>query len=90
MTITPQPSELGPYRPVSDALVLAALDRAQRHSSNGYEVGVSWATLVEHLGFVHRSATTRKLRPQVTQLVAAGLGGLEWHPFRGLLRGFSR
>jgi hypothetical protein len=73
MTTSPQPSELGPYMSVSDALVLAALDRAQRHNPNGYEVGVGWATLVEHLGFVHSSATTRRLRPQVTQLVAAGL-----------------
>jgi hypothetical protein len=73
MTRIPQPSELGPYMPVSDALVLAAMDRAQRHNPHGYEAGVSWSTLVEHLGFVHSSATTRKLRPQVTQLVAAGL-----------------
>ncbi len=70
---TPRPSELGPYTPVSDALVLAALDRAQRHNPHGYEVGVSWAILVEHLGFVHSSATTRKLRPQVAQLAGAGL-----------------
>lgn len=73
MTRIPQPSELGPYTPVSDALVLAAMDRAQRHHPHGYEVGVAWSTLVEHLGFVHNSATTRKLRPQVMQLVAAGL-----------------
>jgi DNA-binding PadR family transcriptional regulator len=73
MTTTPQPSELGPYTPVRDALVLAAMDRAQRHNPHGYEVGVGWATLVEHLGFVHNPATTRKLRPQVTQLAAAGL-----------------
>jgi hypothetical protein len=73
MTTTPQPSELGPYTPVSDALVLAALDRAQRHNPHGYEVGVGWPRLVEHLGFVHNAATTRKLRPQVTQLAAAGL-----------------
>ncbi len=73
MTKSAQPSELGPYTPVSDALVLAAMDRAQRHNPHGYEVGVGWSTLVEHLGFVHNSATTRKLRPQVSRFQAAGL-----------------
>jgi hypothetical protein len=44
MTTTTQPFELGPYTPASDALVLAAMDRAQRHHPHGYEVGVSWST----------------------------------------------
>jgi hypothetical protein len=72
-TTTTQPSELGPYKPVSDTLLLAAMDRAQRHNPHGYEVGVLWATFVEHLGFVHGSATSRKLRPQISRLKTAGL-----------------
>lgn len=73
MTTSTQPSELGPYKPVSDALVLAAIDRAQRHNPHGYDHGVLWGILVEHLGFAHSSATTVKLRPQVSRLKAAGM-----------------
>ena len=68
MTTATQPSELGPYTPISDGLVLAAMDRAQRHDPSGYDCGVMWSRLVEHLGFVHASATTFKLRPQVSRL----------------------
>jgi hypothetical protein len=68
-------SELGAYHPVSDALVLAALDRAQRHNPHGYDEGVIWAALAEHLGFVHSAATTKKLRPQVHRLIAGELVG---------------
>lgn len=78
-----QPSELGPYKPVSDVLVLAAIDRAQRHNPHGYDHGVLWGALVEHLGFAHSSATTLKLRPQVSRLKAAGL--VE----RGKARGYT-
>jgi hypothetical protein len=81
MTSTTQPSELGPYTPVSDALVLAAMDRAQRHNPNGYDYGVLWSRLVEHLGFIHAPATTFKLRPQLSRLRAAGL--VEHHKARG-------
>lgn len=73
MTITTQQPELGQYRPVSDALLLAAIDRAQRHKANGYDEGVMWSRVAEHLGFVHAPATTLKLRPQVSRLRAAGL-----------------
>lgn len=73
MKTATQPSELGPYRPVSDSLVLAALDRAQRHSLRGYDHGVRWPRMVEHLGFVHRPDTTFKLRHQVARLRASGL-----------------
>lgn len=73
MMTSTQPSELGPYKPVADALVLAAIDRAQRHNPHGYDHGVLWSTLGEHLGFVHLPATTVKLRPQVSRLKAAGL-----------------
>lgn len=80
---TSTPSELGPYKPVSDTLVLAAIDRAQRHNPHGYDHGVLWGSLVEHLGFAHSSATTVKLRPQVSRLKAAGL--VE----RGKARGYT-
>jgi hypothetical protein len=72
MTATPQPSDLRPFEPVSDALVLAALDRAERHSPHGRDGGVSWDKLLGHLGFVHTSGTTRQLRPQADALAADG------------------
>jgi hypothetical protein len=59
------------YEPVPDELVLAAIDRADRHSRSARrELGVSWQQLVSHLGFVHNSWTTRNLRPQVDALIA--------------------
>lgn len=60
--------ELGPFKPVPDALVLAAIRRAQRH---GRKEVPRWR-VAEHLGFVHNSATTRRLRPQLESLRAAG------------------
>jgi len=68
-----QPSELGPYRPVSDLQVLAALDRAQRHSPHGYEPGVLWGDMAAHLGFVRAAATTLKLRSHTRRLRALRL-----------------
>jgi hypothetical protein len=66
---------LHPFEPVSDAVILVALDRAERHQkpNRWREAGVPWARLVEHLGFAHHSGTTRKLRPQVEALIDAGL-----------------
>ncbi len=60
--------ELGPFTPVSDALILAAVQRAQRH---GPKQVARWR-IAEHLGFVHSSATTRRLRPQLESLREAG------------------
>jgi len=71
-TTQTEPSELGPYQPMSDAQVLAALDRAQRQNPHGYDRGVIWADLVAHLGFVHVPATTFKLRNQIGRLRASG------------------
>jgi transcription elongation GreA/GreB family factor len=48
------------------------MDRAQRHDPSGYDDGVLWSDLAEHLGFLHAAATTFKLRPQVSRLRAAG------------------
>jgi hypothetical protein len=57
------------FRPVSDLLVLAAIDRAERHRQ---VEGVQWAHIPVHLGSPPAAATTRKLRPQVDALIAAG------------------
>jgi hypothetical protein len=63
------------FEPVSDALILVALDRAERHERpNPWdETGVYWSRLLTHLGFVRNSWTTRMLRPQVEALIDAGL-----------------
>jgi hypothetical protein len=63
------------FEPVSDALILVALDRAERHERpNPWdETGVYWTRLLTHLGFVRNSWTTRRLRPQVEALIDAGL-----------------
>jgi hypothetical protein len=67
--------ELRRFEPVSDTVVLAALDRAERceYPNPRSEKGVYWTRLVEHLGFVRGPWTTRRLRPQVQKLVDAGL-----------------
>jgi hypothetical protein len=64
--------ELGRFEPVSDALVLAAIERAERHRERERE-GVMMSDIAEHLGFVHGSWTTRRLRPQLDALIAKGL-----------------
>jgi hypothetical protein len=60
--------ELGSFSPVSNPLVLAAIQRAQRHSREQ----VSRRLVAEHLGFVHSPVTSRRLRPQLESLQAAG------------------
>lgn len=60
--------ELGPFTPVPDALVLAAVQRAQRHGPKN----ILRQDVVAHLGFVRSSGTTRRLRPQLESLRAAG------------------
>jgi hypothetical protein len=67
--------DLRSFLPVSDVLILVALDRADRHQrpNRRGESGVVWRQLIEHLGFTHNSWTTRKLRPQVEALIDAGL-----------------
>jgi hypothetical protein len=63
------------FEPVSDAVVLLALDRAERYEypNPWSEKGVYWTSLVSHLGFARGSWTTRRLRPQVQRLIDAGL-----------------
>jgi hypothetical protein len=61
------------FEPVSDDIVLAALDRAERHS-HGEKRGVPLGAVIAHLGFVRTGGwTTRQLRPQLDALVAGGL-----------------
>lgn len=64
--------ELRRYEPISDELLLAAVDRAERHREV-HSVGVSWADIVAHLGFVRTGWTTLQLRPQRDALIAGGL-----------------
>jgi hypothetical protein len=68
-------SELRRYEPVNDAVILVALDRAERyeHPNPWSEKGVYWTALIAHLGFVRDSWTTRRLRPQFQALTDAGL-----------------
>jgi hypothetical protein len=64
--------ELRRFEPVFDELVLAAVERAERHREREGE-GVMMSEIAEHLGFVHGSWTTRRLRPQIDAFIAAGL-----------------
>jgi hypothetical protein len=75
--------ELRKFEPVSDAVVLAALDRAERHRGGTGE-GVRMSNLAEHLGFVHGPWTARGLRPQLDALIEAG--ALERVKRQGLVR----
>jgi hypothetical protein len=65
------PCELGKFEPVPDALILAAVERAQLHQQREQQ-GVWMPHVAEHLGFVHGSWTTRRLRPQLDALLADG------------------
>jgi hypothetical protein len=66
------PGELRKFEPVPDVLVLAAIERAGRHHPRQHE-GVPRSAIAEHLGFVHSSWTTRRLRPQLESLTSAKL-----------------
>jgi len=56
----------------SDGLVLAAIERAERHP-RGDQPGVLLATVKEHLGLARGGWSTRQLRPKLEALEAAGL-----------------
>jgi hypothetical protein len=64
--------ELRRFEPVPDDVVLAAVERAERHREREGE-GVMMSDIAEHLGFVHGSWTTRRLHPQIDAFIAAGL-----------------
>lgn len=68
----PQANELRRFEPVSDAQVLAAIERAEVHHERQNE-GILRSDLAEHLGFVHGGWTTRQLRPQLDALRSGGM-----------------
>jgi hypothetical protein len=79
-----QPSELGRFQPVSENLVLAAVERAQRHESRHRETLIL-TRIAQHLGFTPGAYTTRRLRPLLNALVQTGalkhsrsFGGDQW------------
>jgi hypothetical protein len=61
-----------------DALILAALARAELHNGRD-EAGVLYSSIVDHLGLKMGSSTGHKLRPRIRAMEAAGL-----------IRGFKR
>ncbi len=61
-----------PAETLPDALILAALDRAERHAP-GAGPGVLFAQAIEHLGLPNHSWTTRRTRPQFEALEQAGM-----------------
>ncbi len=62
-----------PDAPLSDKLVLAAIERAERHRSSQSSPGIGLSTVKEHLGLPHHGGTTRRLRPYLQALEDAGL-----------------
>ena len=68
----PLACELRPFaHPVSDALVLAAAERAERHKPRGGQ-GVMLGDVFAHMGFLYNGAATRQLRPRLDALLSAG------------------
>jgi hypothetical protein len=68
-------SELGPSFPVTDLIVLAAVSRSLRHERVGGRSELEHAnltTIAHHLGWAYHSGSTRRLRPHLDSLVAAG------------------
>lgn len=61
-----------PQAEFSDDLLLAALDRAERHQCREGQ-GVLLVYLKDHLGLPHHSGTTRRMRPQLDRLQDSGL-----------------
>jgi hypothetical protein len=60
--------ELRAYEPVPDTLVLAAVERAERHTGTA----VPHKAVAAHLGFRSTSATTPRLRPRLEALRERG------------------
>jgi len=61
---------------IPDAMVLAAVRRAQLH--HGDKDGAALSRIKAHLGLRHTGWTTQQVRPQLDALVAAGLLTHEW------------
>jgi len=66
-TSDPTPSSPSPE------LVLAAVDRAERHSRKPNQLGVPKSPIAAHLGLPHSSWTTRRVRPILERLETDGL-----------------
>jgi hypothetical protein len=62
-------ADLRPFEPVSDVQILAAIYRAEVHDKHDH---ASRSDVAAHLGFVHNSWTTRRLRPQLDALRSTG------------------
>ena len=56
---------------ISDVLVLAAMERAERHRARGHSDIPIW-TILEHLDIPRRSAIARRVRSQIGALELAG------------------
>jgi hypothetical protein len=67
----------------SAELVLAAIERAERHRRPGREPGVHRSTIADHLGLTHNSWTTRRIRPRLEDLHASG--DIEWVRRKGVI-----
>lgn len=59
-----------PSAAIPPELILAALERAERHRGSDHHDGVLLGTVKEHLGLPHHSGTTRRMRPQLEELQA--------------------
>jgi hypothetical protein len=57
---------------VSEALVLAATERAERHRAKRTYSGVLLGDVFAHMGFIYNGAATRQLRPLLDALLADG------------------
>jgi DNA-binding PadR family transcriptional regulator len=65
--------ERTPDAPITDDLILAAIERAEWHRDPKREIGLTLPTVKEHLGLPHHGGTTRRLRPLLEALESAGL-----------------
>jgi hypothetical protein len=58
--------------PIADELLLAATERAEHHK-RGAEPGVLIGEVIEHIGLRRGSGSSRRVRPRLDALYAAGL-----------------
>jgi len=65
--------ERTPDAPISDDLILAAIERAERHRHPRRAPGISLSAVKRHLGLPHHGGTTRRLHPQLKALETAEL-----------------
>jgi DNA-binding PadR family transcriptional regulator len=70
--ILPMPEKKATPEPPSNDLLLAAIDRAERHARRN-KPGESLRRIADHLGLPFHSGTSRRLRPQLDTLQTTGL-----------------